>query len=84
MFKKMTPWVFLLCFSTNVFAQYQASWDWTNPYSPGINWFASSRSENGDVIAYGDGRTVYNITKRQYLLWIIFTRTYNKRSIYFS
>jgi|GEM_PF-6560754 len=66
MFKKMTPWVFLLCFSTNVFAQYQASWDWTNPYSPGINWLGSSRSENGNVIAYGDGRTVHNITKSQY------------------
>jgi len=70
MYKKMTLLVFLLCFSTTLFAQYSSAFRWKIPKTGGNNWFGSYRSNNGDAVVYGDGSTVYNITQDRYYAYL--------------
>jgi len=65
MYKKLTLLVFLLCFSTSLFAQYPSPFSWNMPKSGGNNWFGSSRGENRDVVAYGEGSVIEMVNRAQ-------------------
>lgn len=71
MLKKMTIWVFFVCFGINLYAQsssellYGVNYYDSDPKTPGNNFSYSFRGENGDVMAVGDGSILYDITKNQ-------------------